>query len=130
MDQSPKSEFVDFMNQIKIFLNNNTQENFTMGSFPSHEEDVDRAPPVKKIEKITDTEEVIRAMKWRLSRLEADNAMMNRTIANLEVANRELKVSISSLRATVAMNKPSGPPGEKKNLSVRLPKGSKSMYSK
>ena len=101
-----------------------------MGSFPSHEENIDPTPPVKKYEKITDTEEVIRAMKWRLSRLEADNAMMNRTIANLEVANRELKVSMSSLRAMVAMNKPPGPPGEKKSLSVRIPKGSRSMYSK
>lgn len=98
-----------------------------MGSFPSHEDDIDRIPPVKKI---TDTDEVIRAMKWRLSRLEADNAMMNKTIANLEVANKELKISMSSLRATIAMNKLLGPPGEKKNLSVRLPKGSKSMYSK
>lgn len=96
-----------------------------MGSLPSHEEYIETiAPPVKKI---TDTEEVIRAMKWRMSRLEADNAMMNRTIANMEVANRELKLSVSSLRALVVMNKP---PGEKKSLSVRLPKGSRSMYSK
>lgn len=95
-----------------------------MGAFPSHEGYMEPNPPVKKI---TDTEEVLRAMKWRMSRLEADNAMMNRTIAHMELSNRELKVSMSSLRATVAMNRP---PVEKKSLSVRLPKGSRSMYNK
>ena len=104
-----------------------------MGSFPSlfsHEEYIETIAPVKNTTNTpnaTDTEEIIRAMKWRLSRLEADNAMMNRTIVHLEVANRELKVSMSSLRAKVAMNRP---PVEKKDLSVRLPKGSKSMYLK
>lgn len=99
-------------------------------SLPSHEEYFDTITRVKKHPSTptnTDTEEDIRAMKWRMSRLEADNAIINRTIANLEVTNRELKVSMSSLRAKVAMNRP---PVEKKNLSVRLPKGTKSMYSK
>lgn len=99
-----------------------------MGSVPSlllQEEDNDTMTPTTRNN--TGTEEVIRAMKWRLSRLEADNAIMNRNIANLVVTNKEMKVSLSNLRSKVAMNRPSM---EKKNLSVRLPKGSQSMYSK
>lgn len=96
-------------------------------SFPSHEESIDTITPVEKTPKTIDTTEAIIAMKWRMSRLEADNAIMNRTISNLEVTNREMRSSISNLRATVALNKP---PVEKKNLSVRIPKGSKSMFSK
>lgn len=99
-----------------------------MGAFSSQEVYVDSTPPPEK--KNIDIQEVLRAMKWRMSRIEADNAMMNRTIANMEVANRELKVAMSSLRATVAMSNVSGPPTEKKSLSVRLPKGSRSMFNK
>lgn len=98
-----------------------------MGASPSQEVYVEPPPPEKKS---TGIEELLRAMKWRISRLEADNAMMNRTIANMEVANRELKVDMSSLRATVAMSNFSGPPTEKKSLSVRIPKGSRSMFMK
>ncbi len=76
-------------------------------------------------ELVKDLKEVIRAMKWRLSKLEADNAMMNKTITNLKVSNNEMGRSVVKIHEKVFHTSVI-----ERNRSVRVPKESKSLYVK
>lgn len=73
---------------------------------------------------IDDLKEVIRSMKWRLSRLEADNAMMNKTITNLKVSSNTIGRSVAKIHERV-FNMPVD-----MDKSVRVPKMSRSLYAK
>ena len=82
-----------------------------MGTSPSRDLDVQ------------ETEEIMRAMKRRLSKLEADNAIMNKTITNLKVSNNELARNVAKLHERV-FNMPVD-----QDKSVRVPKMARSLYA-
>ena len=87
-----------------------------MGSIPSkYDQD----------ETIDNLKETIKAMKWRLSKLEADNAMMNKTLTNLKVSSNEMGRSVIKIHEKVFDT-----PVLDRNRSVRVPKESRSMYVK
>ena len=66
-----------------------------------------------------DTKHTLQAMKWRLSRLEADNAMMSKTITNLKVSNNEMSRSLADLYKKVFG---ASVKEEERTLSIRVKK--------
>lgn len=98
-----------------------------MGAYASREEPVVEAGTDSTEGMVEDLKEVIKLMKWRMSRLEADNAIMNKTITNLKVSNNELGRSVAKLYEQVFNAKIKQ---EGRSLSVRVPKGSRSMFDK
>ena len=94
-----------------------------MGVYASKE--VEAHP--KESEALEDMKEVLKSMKWRLSRLEADNAIMSKTITNLKVSNNEMGRSVAKLHEHVFKSKILE---EGRGHSVRVPKGSRSLFVK
>lgn len=87
-----------------------------MGTSSSREFDV-------QMKEMKEMKETIRAMKWRLSKVEADNAIMNKTITNLKVSNNELARNVAKLHERV-FNMPVD-----QDRSVRVPKMARSIYA-
>lgn len=96
-----------------------------MGIPISKEEPVKEPTQEPTPEPIEDLKEIIKIMKWRMSRLEAENAIMNKTITNLKVSNNEMGRSVAKLCEQVFKAKIEE---EGRSLSVRVPKGSRSMF--
>lgn len=86
-----------------------------MGVSPSQDEQANELKELK---------ETIRAMKWRLSKLEGDNAIMNKNITNLKVSNNELARNVAKLHERVF-----NVPVDQDNRSVRVPKMARSLYA-
>ena len=78
---------------------------------------------VQETKQIEELKETIRLMKWRISKLEADNAIMNKTITNVKVSNNEQAKVVAKLHERVFGSYVD------ENLSVRIPKMSRSIYA-
>ena len=91
-----------------------------MGTSSSREFDIQETKEIKELEELKET---IRLMKWRISKLEAENAVMNKTITNVKVSNNELAKTVAKLHKRVFDSHVN------ENLSVRIPKLSRYIYS-
>jgi len=87
-----------------------------MGSYSSKEE---------QEEEIRDLKEVIKSLKWRLSKLEGEIAVMNKNMVNVKVSNNEQAKTIAKMHERIFDK-----PVMERDLSVRIPKLSRSLYAK
>ena len=78
---------------------------------------------VQETKELEELKETIKAIKWRISKLEAENAMMTKTITNVKVSNNELAKTVAKLHKRVFDSYVD------ENVSVRIPKMSKSIYA-
>jgi predicted RNase H-like nuclease (RuvC/YqgF family) len=76
-------------------------------------------------ETITELKEVLRALKARLAQVESENAIMVRTVQNIKVSNNEIGRAVTKLNEKVFET-----PSLERNRSVRIPKGTRSLYVK